>query len=411
MSKNNTSSLTGANLSMLSLDEVARIGAQEMLRVALESEISLYLEQMSEHRLPDGKAAIVRNGYHRSRQVTVGSGTIKATVPRTRNRSSSEETFMSSIVPKYMRRSLKIDEAIPLLYLKGISTGNMEEALTPLLGEQVSGLSASVVSRLKANWSDEYVAWMSRDLSQKKYCYLYADGIHTAVRFEDKKSCLLVIIGVTEHGRKELVAVSSGGRESEATWEEVLRDLQGRGMVGASLAIGDGALGFWNAMRIVYPETEHQRCWVHKKRNILKRLPDSLLDEGNRMIDNIFNAESKQVAEEACDAFKRRFEATQYRAVECLFKDKDVLLQFYSYPREHWKHIRSTNPIESTFATVRLRTNSTRGMGTAETTFMMVFKLLDSAQKRWQRVFGYALIPFVLEGRVFKDGLEVKEAA
>ncbi len=399
------------DISQLSLDEIARVGAQKMLKHALEAEINAFLAEHAALKTKEGKPALVRNGYHKTRKVAVGTNIVKVSVPRTRNRNGGDESFVSAIVPRYMRRSLKIDEAIPLLYLKGISTGNMEEALQKLLGDDVSGLSASNISRLKGNWRAEYNSWLQRDLTNKKYCYIFADGIHTTVRFSEKKLCLLVIIGVTESGHKELLAVNSGGRESQDDWEEVLRGLKGRNLQAPSLAIGDGALGFWNAMRNVYPQTEWQRCWVHKKRNILQKMPDSVQSEANRFIDNIFNAEKKIDAEQAVEAFKKRFEHTQYRAVDCLLDSKDELLKFYDFPKEHWKHIRSTNAIESTFATVRLRTKSTRGMGTEETTFMMVFKLLEMAQKRWQRVFGYRLIPFVLAGRIYKDGEELKEVA
>lgn len=404
MAKNTKCVPSIEEVSQLGIDEIARLGAEQLLRSALEIEIALYMEKVSHIKREDGTQGIVRNGHHKDRKILVGCGSVEVSVPRTRNRVGTDEEFCSTIIPKYMRRSLRIDEAIPLLYLKGISTGNMEEALNKLFGDNDIDISASTVSRLKEGWKGEYEEWIERDLSNKRYCYLYADGIYTSVRFSDKKACLLVIIGVTEGGRKELVAVNCGDRESEATWEELLRDLQSRGMRGASLAIGDGALGFWKALQTVYPETDWQRCWVHKKRNILKRVPDSVHDEASRLVDNIFKAEKRADAETAVDAFVKRFEHTQQSAVKCLLDDKDVLLKFYDYPKQHWIHIRSTNPIESTFATVRLRTKSTRNMGTKETTFMMVFKLIQMAEKRWQRVFGYSLIPFVLEGQIYEDG-------
>lgn len=407
MAKNIECLPTIEEVSTMAIDEIARHGAQQLIRSALEAELAIYLEKVSHLKDESGKQGIVRNGYHNDRNILVGCGKVNVAVPRTRNRVGTDEQFVSSIIPKYMRRSLRIDEAIPLLYLRGISTGNMEGALSKLFGDNDIDISASTVTRLKDRWKGEYDEWRDRDLSEKNYCYLYADGIYTSVRFSDKKACLLVIIGVTEGGRKELVAVNCGERESESTWEELLRDLKGRGMKGANLAIGDGALGFWKALQTVYPETDWQRCWVHKKRNIMSKLPDSVQSEGSRMIDNIYKAEKRSDAEIAISLFVKRFQHTQKSAVKCLLEDTDSLLRFYDYPKEHWTHIRSTNPIESTFATVRLRTKSTRNMGTKETTFMMVFKLIQLAEKRWQRVFGYALIPFVLKGQKYQDGEEV----
>ncbi len=410
MSKDTIFPLGDVELSSLSLDELAQLGAQTMLRHALEAEIRTFLDDHGHLQTATGKPGLVRNGYHKERKIAVGTDMISVSVPRTRNRLGGDEQFISSIVPKYLRRSLKVDEAIPLFYLKGISTGNMEEAFQKLLGDDVSGLSASNISRLKACWEDEYEEWLSRSLVDNKYCYIFADGIHISVRSEDKKLCLLVIIGINQDGRKELLAVNSGGRESKSDWEEVLRGLQAQGLQAPALAVGDGALGFWNAMREVFPDTESQRCWVHKKRNILDKMPDSTHDEAKRMINNIFNAEKKESAREAVKAFEKRFEHTQYKAVKCLLESQEELLTFYDFPKEHWRHIRSTNIIESVFSTVRLRTNTTRGMGTRKTAFTMTFKLLQMFQKRWQRVFGYTVIPFVLSGAKYENGDPIKVA-
>jgi len=398
-------------LTLLPIDEIARIGAQKLLRQALEAEIQIYLTNVSGIVTKDGHPGIVRNGHHQSRKITIGSGTIDVSVPRTRNRVGTDESFYSAIVPKYIRRSLKINEAIPLLYLKGISTGNMEEALSSLLGDQASGLSAPTVSRLKQEWKHEFDEWEKSSLAEKEYCYIYADGIYTGVRSSEKKLSTLVIIGVLESGLKELVMVSSGYRESKDDWSELLRSLKSRGLKDPALAVGDGALGFWEAMKNVFPETKWQRCWVHKKRNVLNKMPKSVHKEASVMLDNISNAEKKLDADKAFEAFIKRYEDTQYRAVECLKKDKDELLQFYNFPKQHWKHIRTTNPIESTFATVRLRTKSTRGMGTTETTHMMIFKLLQEASKRWQKIWGYNMIPLVLKGGIFEDGVLMSDAA
>lgn len=395
----------------LSLNEIALTGAQEMLRLALEAEVKAHLEEWSHLKTEKAKPGIVRNGYNPSRYITIGEGQVSVDVPRTRKRINEGANFNSAIIPKYMRRSLKIDETIPLLYLKGISTGNMYSALEKLLGDKVSGLSASNVTRLKRFWKEEYEDWKKRDLSDKEYCYLWVDGIHTNVRFSDNRLCLLVVIGATRDGCKELVAVESGYRESKESWLSLLRVLKRRGMKEPRLAIGDGALGFWAAIKDVYPETDCQRCWVHKTRNILDKMPKSVQSRAKEMIKDIYMAETKESANEAFNDFIDTFGDKYYKAVECLKKDREHLLTFYNYPAKHWKHIRTTNPIESTFSTVRLRTKSTRGHGTEETTFMMVYKLLEQASKRWQKMWGYNLIPLVLKGVKFVDGKELKKAA
>jgi putative transposase len=401
---------SGKEMQTLSLDEIARVGAQEMLRMALNAEIDVHLDQFSEYRLPDGRPQLVRNGTHAARQVTIGSGQIMVQVPRTRRRGKDVENYSSSILPKYMRRSPKIDEVIPILYLKGISTGNMYPALEKLLGESVSGLSAANISRLKSCWKKEYDVWRKRDLSETEYCYIWVDGIYTGVRFSEDRLCTLVVIGATVDGHKELIAVQSGYRESTESWKALLRELKRRGLKAPRLAIGDGALGFWSAIGEIFPETKWQRCWLHKMLNVLDKLPQSQQGKAKRMLDDIYKADTKAEADKAFDAFIENFEAKHYRATECLQKDREHLLTFYSFPSKHWKHIRTTNPIESTFATVRLRTNSTRGHGTEETTFMMIFKLLEQASLRWQRIWGHKLIPLVMNNETFIDG-ELKKAA
>jgi putative transposase len=394
----------------LSLDEIARVGAQEMLRVALESEITIYLSSVSNLKLSGGRQAIVRNGSHRSRLITVGSGSVGVSVPRTRNRDGSGENFVSSIVPPYMRRSLKIDEAIPLLYLRGLSTGDILPCLQKLLGESVSGLSPANISRLKSGWEHEYTEWQKRDLSAKQYCYMWVDGIHFNVRFSDNRICVLVVIAATEAGKKELVAVASGYRESKESWLYVMRDLKERGLSSPMLAIGDGALGFWAALPDIYPTCRVQRCWVHKTSNVLDKMPKHVQGRAKSMIHDIYLAESRKDAEKAFDVFINTFEEKYTGAVDCLTKDRESLLTFYDFPAFHWKHIRTTNTIESPFSTVRLRTDKTRGQGTESTTHMMVFKLLEQAEKRWQKLAGSNLIPLVLQGKEFVDG-ELKEAA
>lgn len=406
-----TLSVTALKEKELSLDEVALVGAQEMIRIALEAELNAHFAGLSHIKTGDGRPALVRNGYNPTRDITIGQGQISVGVPRTRKRTESVENYSSAIVPKYMRRSLKIDEAIPLLYLKGISTGNMYCALEKLLGDKVSGLSASNVTRLKKCWKEEYDLWRKRDLSDKKYCYLWVDGVHTNVRFSDNRLCNLVVIGATEGGEKELVAVESGYRESKESWLTLLRKLRNRGMTSPKLAIGDGAMGFWQAVKEIFPETKHQRCWVHKVRNVLDKMPKSVQAKAKDMLNEIQMAKTRKDAEKAFDEFIEVFGDKYYKAVKCLKKDRKELLAFYDYPAKHWKHIRTTNPIESTFATVRLRTKSTRGHGTEETTFMMVYKLLEQASKRWQKMWGYKLIPLVLNDVIFVDGEEMNKAA
>jgi putative transposase len=398
-------------LDVLSLDEIARQGAQEMLRMALSAEIGAYLSSVESVVLPDGRSAIVRNGTHRPRFITVGSGQIEAIVPRTRDRRpGAKDNFMSSIIPPYMRRSPKIDEVIPLLYLRGLSTGDIYPALSKLLGSAVSGLSAANISRLKSSWEKEYAQWQKRSLKDNKYCYIWADGIHFNVRFGDNRLCVLVVLGATPKGKKELIAVASGYRESKESWLYLLNDLKTRGLAGPVLGIGDGALGLWGALAEAYPDCKWQRCWVHKTANVLDKLPKQLQGKAKSMVHDIYLSENRKSADKAFDVFVRTFEGKYPRATECLEKDREHLLTFFNFPSHHWKHIRSTNTIESPFATVRLRTDKTRGQGTENTTHLMVFKLLEQAAMRWQKLAGSNIIPLVLAGAVFEDG-ELKKAA
>ena len=398
-------------LDVLSLDEIARQGAQQMLRMALSAEIEAYVSSVEDVVLPDGRPAIVRNGNHRPRFITVGSGQIEAVVPRTRDRRiGSKENFVSGIIPPYMRRSPKIDEVIPLLYLRGLSTGDIYPALSELLGSTVSGLSAANVSRLKSSWEKEYALWQKRSLKDKEYCYIWADGIHFNVRVGDNRLCVLVIIGATKNGKKELIAVESGYRESKDSWLYLLDDLKARGLTEPILGIGDGALGFWAALAEAYPECKWQRCWVHKTANVLDKLPKQLQGKAKGMLHEIYLSENRKSADKAFDIFIRVFEGKYPKATECLEKDREHLLTFYNFPSRHWKHIRSTNTIESPFATVRLRTNKTRGQGTEKTTHMMVFKLLEQASLRWHKLAGSNIIPMLLSGAIFEDG-ELKKAA
>lgn len=391
------------------LTELLRKGARTLIANALGVELSLLLEEHAEDRLPDGRLAVVRNGYLPERTIQTGIGDVEIKVPKVRDRSGRGVKFNSSLLPPYLKRAQSVEELLPWLYLRGISTGDFQEALACLVGEGAKGLSANTISRLKEKWIEEYRAWNKRDLSDKRYVYWWVDGVYSNVRMDDKL-CLLVIIGATEDGTKELVAVEDGFRESSESWYELLSDLRSRGLKeGPMLAIGDGALGFWNAVFKVYPETKHQRCWVHKTLNVLDCMPKSLQPKAKEALHNIWMAETKEEAEKAFDGFLDRFGDKYPKATACLEKDREELLAFYDFPAAHWIHIRTTNPIESTFSTVKLRTSKTRNCGSRETTLAMVFKLLESAQKRWLRIKGSDLIGEVIEGVIFKDGIRATD--
>jgi|688.fasta_scaffold203660_1 putative transposase len=391
------------------LTEVLRQGAKELIKKAVELELSEMLSAYSDLRLMEGRPAVVRNGYLPERQIQTGIGDIKVQVPKVRDRSGSGIHFTSQLLPPYLRRTKSIEELIPWLYLKGLSTGDFGEALTSLVGESARGLSAKTVSRLKENWLAEHQEWQRQDLSQKRYVYLWADGIYSKVRMDDKL-CLLVIIGVTEAGLKELVAVSDGYRESTASWEEVLTDLRQRGLsLSPKLAVGDGALGFWGALSKIYPDTRHQRCWVHKTANVLNKVPKSMQPKIKASLHEIWMASTRADAYKAFDNTLELYSAKYPKAMECLAKDKEELLAFYDFPAEHWLHIRTTNPIESAFSTVRLRTHKSRNCGSRGTTLAMVFKLMESAQKRWIKIRGFNLLTLVVNNVKFEDGIQIVE--
>ncbi len=392
------------------LDEIVRKAAQKMIHKAVEFELKAFLERHSDEITPDGTQAIVRNGYHNERHITVNAGTVKVKVPRTRNR-IGEDNFKSALIPRYLKRSLTIDSAVPLLYLKGISTNDMEDSLKSLLGDAVDGLSASNVSRLKTIWLEEFSKWNRRDLSDRNYCYVWADGIHFNLRLEEDRLCILVVLGVKTDGTKELIGIDSGYRESADSWSCFLRNLKSRGLNSPKLFVGDGALGFWSAVKNVYPKSRWQRCWVHKTANILDKMPKKVQPKAKSMIHEMYMAPTKKDALKAYDLFIKTFEAKYPKAVNCLTKNKEELFTFYDFPAEHWIHIRTTNAIESTFSTVRLRTAKTRGQGNAKMTMVMVFKLIMEASKRYMKLKGYKLIPKVMQGLVFKDGEIQEEAA
>ncbi|EGV27648.1 transposase mutator type [Thiorhodococcus drewsii AZ1] len=391
------------------LHALLRKGARELIAQAVEAELASFLAGHADQRLEDGRRAVVRNGYLPERTVQTGLGDVAVKVPKVRDRSGSGAIFHSSLLPPYLKRSRSVEELIPWLYLKGISTGDYQEALAALLGDRAKGLSANTIVRLKQQWSEEHRRWSQRDLSDRRYVYWWADGVYSNVR-QDDRVCLLVIVGVTEHGYKELVAVEDGYRESEASWGEVLTSLRARGLTaGPKLAVGDGALGFWKALAKAYPDTVHQRCWVHKTANVLAKLPKSVQPKVKADLQEIWMAETRTSANQAFERALKRFDAKYPKAMACLAKDRETLLAFYDYPAEHWVHIRTTNPIESTFATVRLRTNRTRNCGARETTLAMVFKLLQSAQKNWRRIKGFGKLELVVNNVPFRDGEQVND--
>ena len=391
------------------LTDLLRNGAKELIAQAVKAELESLLLEHKDRRLPDGRQAVVRNGYLPERALQTGVGDVKIQVPKVRDRSGSGIKFNSQLLPPHLKRSKSIAELIPWLYLKGISTGAYPEALLSLLGENAKGLSSNTICRLKAKWLDEYKDWNRQDLSEKKYVYWWADGIYSRVRLNDRL-CLLVIIGVTESGEKELVAVYDGYRESSESWKELLLDLKHRGLGPApKLAVGDGALGFWNALAKVYPTCRHQRCWVHKTANILDKLPKSTQPKIKSALHDIYGAETREAAEKALDATVTKFAVKYPKAMNCLSKDRQELLAFYDFPAEHWVHLRTTNPIESAFATVRLRSKRSKNCGSRDTTLSMVYKLLESAQKRWRKIRGFRLLTLVVNNVQFANGEKVIE--
>jgi putative transposase len=393
------------------LDELVREGARQLLQRALELEVAEVLSQFDRLRDDAGRQRVVRNGHLPSRTVLSGAGPLDVQQPRVRDRAGKHAPdhihFTSAILPAYLRRSPAVDALVPWLYLKGISAADMSEALEALVGPRAANLSASVVLKLKEEWSRELAAFKRRDLSTQEYVYLWADGVYFTVRLDsDDRQCILVLIGATKDGRKELVAVQDGYRESEQSWYELLLDLKARGLaIAPKLAVGDGALGFWAALRKVYPATREQRCWMHKSGNVLDKLPRSVQPRVKDDLHQIWLAETRAEAESAFDHFLAKYAAKYPKATRCLAKDREVLLAFYDFPAEHWKHLRTTNPIESTFATVRLRHRRTKGSGSRDACLAMVFKLVEQAQRHWRKLDGHQLILQLLEGRRFKDGI------
>jgi len=396
------------------LTEVLRQGAQQLLAQAIEAEVADWIDQ-HRHCLDDqGHRQVVRNGHLPARTLTTGVGPVEVQQPRVHDRRAAEqrEKFSSAILPPYLRKTKSVEELIPWLYLKGVSTGDFSEALAALLGPQAKGLSASTVTRLKGIWEQEYQDWSKRSLAGQHYVYVWADGVYFNIRLEGGRQCILVLMGATAGGTKELIAIQDGQRESEQSWKELLLDVQARGLtIDPKLAIGDGALGFWKAVRQVWPEAREQRCWVHKTANVLDKLPTRVQPKAKAMLHAIYLAPSRAEAEKAFELFLRTYAAKYPKATECLAKDRNELLTFYDFPAEHWLHLRTTNVIESVFATVRLRTEKTKGTGTRQACLTMVFKLMESASRRWRALNGSPLLADVIQGVVFVDGVKQEDAA
>jgi transposase-like protein len=393
---------------LLDLDEIARAGARRMLAEALEAEVRDYIAAAREQRDEHGRALVVRNGYARERELLLGAGAVEVKAPRVNDRRIDEEgnrrRFKSVILPPYMRRSPKVTEVLPLLYLHGLSSGDFVPALEEFFGTE-AGLSSATIIRLTEQWQKERESFMSRDLSLRDYVYVWVDGIHTGVRLgSDDRLCSLVMVGARLDGTKELVALADGYRESTESWAELLRDLKKRGMKPPELAVGDGALGFWGALRDVFPKTRVQRDWVHKTMNVLDAMPKSVHARAKGAIHEITEAENKKEAQKAIDEFAAEFGVKWPKAVEKIISEKEVLLSFYDYPAQHWVHLRTTNPIESTFAPVRARTDISKGPGSRQAGLAMIFKLMEAAQGRWRRLNGHHLVALVRAGAEFRNG-------
>jgi putative transposase len=393
------------------LTEVLRNGARTLLVQAAEAEVADFLAKHAYLKTAGGRRRVVRHGHLPEREIMTGIGAVAVRQPRVRDREVRDGApvrFTPSILPPYARRSKSLDVLIPMLYLKGVSTGDFEETLATLLGTDAPGLSSSTIVRLKDVWAEEHARWKTRELSPRRHVYVWADGIHLQARLEDDAQCILVIIGATPEGKKELIGFTDGLRESAQSWRDLLLDLKRRGLsIAPELAVADGALGFWKALAEVWPTTREQRCWVHKTANVLNKLPKSLHAKAKTALQQIWMAETKKDAVTAFEAFAATYRVKYEKAVECLKKDRQALLAFYDFPAEHWKHLRTTNPIESTFATVRHRTIRSKGCLSNKTALAMVFKLVEAAQKSWRRLDGHNQLPKLIQGVMFTDGLEV----
>ena len=396
------------------LTDLLRDGARRLLAQAIEAEVAAWIDDHAHLKDDQGRPQVVRNGHLPERPIQTGIGAVEVQQPRVRDRkpAGQREAFTSAVLPPYLRKTRSLEGLLPWLYLKGVSTGDFSEALQAILGPDAPGFSATTITRLKAAWEEEFAAWNKRLLAGKRYVYVWADGVHFNIRLEGGRQCILVLMGATAEGKKELIAVADGYRESEQSWKELLLDVKARGLeIEPHLAVGDGALGFWKAIRQVWDTTKEQRCWVHKMANVLDKLPKGGQPKAKTALHEIYGAATKAEAEKAFDLFVKTYQAKYPKATECLEKDKGVLLAFYDFPAEHWVHIRTTNPIESVFSTVRLRHDKTKGSGSRVACLTMVFKLMESASKGWRSLNGSPLLVAVVKGTVFKDGIEEKPAA
>jgi transposase-like protein len=394
------------------LTAILRSGARRLLAQAVEAEAEAFLATMRELRLPDGRERLVRHGHGPERQVQTGIGPVAVRRVKLRDRSPCKAAerirFTSAILPRWARRTPSLDALLPVLYLRGVSMGDFQEALGALLGKEAPNLSPSVIARLRDTWQADYARWQRRDLAARRYVYIWADGIYLQARMEPQAECMLVLIGATPEGRKELLGFQVGVRESAQSWRELLVDLKARGLaIAPELATGDGALGFWKALEEVSPTTRHQRCTVHKTANVLDKLPKSVQPAAKADLREVWMAPDRTTAATAIETFAEKYGAKYEKAVTCLLKDRNALLAFYDYPAEHWDHLRTSNPIESVFATVRHRTVRTKGALSQDTARLMVFKLVMAAAKTWRKLKGENQLPKVIQGVTFKDGVEV----
>ncbi len=409
MSRNNITELSSRQENRNDpLNEILRHGAKRLIEQAVEAELTELLDSHSERRTQDGKAGVVRNGYLPEREIQTGIGPVPVRIPKVRSKEGNPVTFRSALVPPYVRKTRSLEAALPWLYLKGISTGEMSEALSVLVGPEAKGLSASVVAKLKKDWGKEYQQWNTRRLDKEQWVYIWVDGIYSGLRSEDTKLCALVVMGVDERGEKHFLAIEDGIRESTQSWREVLLKLKSRGMNAPQLAIGDGAMGFWAALDEIFRETRHQRCWQHKTVNVLNCLPKSAQPNAKKALHEIWQAETRQNAEKAFDFFVSTYEAKYPKATVCLQKDRDELLTFYDFPAKHWQSIRTSNPIESAFGTIRHRTKRAKGCLSRDGMLHMIFKLGQCAEKKWNKLRGFDYLAKVITGIKFKDGVETK---
>jgi transposase-like protein len=397
------------------LTEIARDGARRMLAAALRAEADTFVAQHAESVLPDGRQRVVRHGHGPERSIQTGIGALDVRRPKVRDRAADvadekKIRFTSAILPKWARRSKSLDALLPVLYLRGLSMGDFQEALAAILGKDAPNLSPSVISRLTGEWQQEYDHWQRRDLSARRYVYIWADGVYLQARMEPQAECMLVILGATPEGKKELVGFQVGVRESAQSWRELLVDIKARGLkVPPEIAVGDGAMGFWKALDEVFPGTRHQRCWVHKIANVLNKFPKSMQPTVKVDLREIWHADTRAAAEAAMNTFAKKYGAKYEKAVTCLTKDRDALLAFYDFPADHWDHLRTGNPIESVFSTVRHRTVRTKGALSQKTAKLMVFKLVQAAGKTWRRLKGANQLPLVIEGVTFTDGVAAND--